>query len=59
MKWWSGYPKPFCYNPQVHAILKALPAHLQQMQEKKDKEKDNDKDKEKDGCEKEKEKENK
>ncbi|XP_022118497.2 receptor-type tyrosine-protein phosphatase N2 isoform X5 [Pieris rapae] len=33
---------------EVHAILKALPAHLQQLQEKKDKEKD------KDGSEKEK-----
>lgn len=32
---------------QVHAILKALPAHLQQMQEKKDKEKEKDKDTEK------------
>lgn len=41
----------FC-NFQVHAILKALPAHLQQMQEKKDKEKE--KEKEKDGAEKEK-----
>ncbi|XP_026329243.1 receptor-type tyrosine-protein phosphatase N2 isoform X9 [Hyposmocoma kahamanoa] len=30
---------------EVHAILKALPAHLQQMQEKKDKEKEKDKDK--------------
>ncbi|XP_068629547.1 receptor-type tyrosine-protein phosphatase N2 isoform X5 [Battus philenor] len=29
---------------EVHAILKALPAHLQQLQEKKDKEKEKDKD---------------
>ncbi|CAB3255378.1 unnamed protein product [Arctia plantaginis] len=34
---------------EVHAILKALPAHLQQLQEKKDKEKDKEKDKDKDG----------
>lgn len=34
----------------MHAILKALPAHLQQMQEKKEK----DKEKEKDAAEKEK-----
>nr|XP_049695027.1 receptor-type tyrosine-protein phosphatase N2 isoform X1 [Helicoverpa armigera]XP_049695028.1 receptor-type tyrosine-protein phosphatase N2 isoform X1 [Helicoverpa armigera]XP_049695029.1 receptor-type tyrosine-protein phosphatase N2 isoform X1 [Helicoverpa armigera] len=39
---------------EVHAILKALPAHLQQLQEKKDK----DKEKEKDGSDKEKEKPN-
>lgn len=31
---------------EVHAILKALPAHLQQLQEKKDKEKEKEKDKE-------------
>lgn len=34
---------------QVHAILKALPAHLQQLQEKKDKEKEKEKEKDKDG----------
>uniref|UniRef100_A0A2H1V5C2 SFRICE_004407 n=1 Tax=Spodoptera frugiperda TaxID=7108 RepID=A0A2H1V5C2_SPOFR len=39
---------------EVHAILKALPAHLQQLQEKKDKEKEKDKD----GSDKEKEKPN-
>ncbi|KAJ2952960.1 hypothetical protein O0L34_g7335 [Tuta absoluta] len=32
---------------EVHAILKALPAHLQQLQEKKDKEKEKDGEKEK------------
>lgn len=37
----------FCF-PKVHAILKALPAHLQQLQEKKDKEKEKEKEKEKD-----------
>ncbi|KPJ06204.1 Receptor-type tyrosine-protein phosphatase N2 [Papilio machaon] len=39
---------------EVHAILKALPAHLQQLQEKKDKEKEKEKEKErdKDGTEK-------
>ncbi|XP_050345512.1 receptor-type tyrosine-protein phosphatase N2 isoform X2 [Nymphalis io] len=31
---------------EVHAILKALPAHLQQLQEKKDKEKEKEKEKE-------------
>ncbi|KAJ8725767.1 hypothetical protein PYW08_003950 [Mythimna loreyi] len=41
---------------EVHAILKALPAHLQQLQEKKDK--DKEKEKEKDGSDKEKEKPN-
>ncbi|XP_060800346.1 receptor-type tyrosine-protein phosphatase N2 isoform X4 [Amyelois transitella] len=39
---------------EVHAILKALPAHLQQLQEKKDKEKEKEKEKEKDGNDKEK-----
>ncbi|XP_049867429.1 receptor-type tyrosine-protein phosphatase N2 isoform X6 [Pectinophora gossypiella] len=39
---------------EVHAILKALPAHLQQLQEKKDKEKEKEKEKEKDGDTKEK-----
>ncbi|XP_026724578.1 receptor-type tyrosine-protein phosphatase N2 isoform X2 [Trichoplusia ni] len=43
---------------EVHAILKALPAHLQQLQEKKDKdkekEKDKDKETQKDGSDKEK-----
>lgn len=39
---------------QVHAILKALPAHLQQMQEKKDKEKEKEKEKDKEGNEKDK-----
>ncbi|XP_075969772.1 tyrosine phosphatase IA-2 isoform X3 [Anticarsia gemmatalis] len=34
---------------EVHAILKALPAHLQQLQEKKDKEKEKEKEKDKDG----------
>ncbi|XP_013180578.1 PREDICTED: receptor-type tyrosine-protein phosphatase N2-like isoform X3 [Papilio xuthus] len=37
---------------EVHAILKALPAHLQQLQEKKDKEKEKEKEKDKDGTEK-------
>lgn len=44
------------FYPKVHAILKALPAHLQQLQEKKDK--DKEKEKEKDGSDKEKEKPN-
>ncbi|XP_053625052.1 receptor-type tyrosine-protein phosphatase N2 isoform X3 [Plodia interpunctella] len=39
---------------EVHAILKALPAHLQQLQEKRDKEKEKEKEKEKDGNDKEK-----
>ncbi|XP_048479505.1 receptor-type tyrosine-protein phosphatase N2 isoform X3 [Plutella xylostella] len=39
---------------EVHAILKALPAHLAQLQEKKDKEKDKEKEKEKDSNEREK-----
>lgn len=30
----------------MHAILKALPAHLQQMQDKKDKEREKEKEKE-------------
>lgn len=38
----------------MHAILKALPAHLQQLQEKKDKEKEKEKDKEKEVNDKEK-----
>lgn len=35
------------FYQQVHAILKALPAHLQQLQEKKDKDKEKEKDKDK------------
>ncbi|XP_061383211.1 receptor-type tyrosine-protein phosphatase N2 isoform X2 [Danaus plexippus] len=39
---------------EVHAILKALPAHLQQLQEKKDKEKEKEKGSEKEGTDKDK-----
>lgn len=42
----------------MHAILKALPAQLQQLQEKKDKDKEKDKEKEKEKEASEKEKPN-